>query len=219
MNKKTVKLQSGATSPEISTNQTVDKSKEDAQPYERIKSLEEALSSLSRDLIDKQTEIVKNHELLKTEIVKNHELLKDEVKNFKQDVGSDKIRAIETIGIFISLFTFSSLEISILQKVDSGWKLFSLSFIVFSGLLFFAWLIFLIAEIWLNKDRNEQIAPKEYLFPLFAILLLILGGVLWWFSSSEKEITDQQKEANTKIELIQNRIEGIELKIIPTPSP
>lgn len=204
MNKKTVKLQSGATSPEISTNQTVGKSKEDAQPYERIKSLEEALSSLSRDLIDKQTEIVKNHESLK-----------DEVKNFKQDVGSDKIRAIEIIGIFIALFTFSSLEISILQKVDSGWKLFSLSFIVFSGLLFFAWLIFLIAEKWLNKDRNKQTAPKEYLFPLFAILLLILGGVLWWFSSSEKEITDHQKDTNTKIDLIQNKIESIELKIIP----
>ncbi len=204
MSKKTVKLQSGATSSEIISNQTVGKSKEDAQPYERIKSLEEALSSLSRDLIDKQTEIVKNHESLK-----------DDVKNFKQEVGGDKIRAIEIIGIFIALFTFASLEISILQKVDSGWKLFSLSFIVFSGLLFFAWLIFLIAEKWLNRDRPKQITPKEYLFPLFAISLLIIGGILWWFSSSEQAITSQQKDINTKIDLMQNRIENIELKTVP----
>jgi hypothetical protein len=204
MSKKTVRLQSGATSPEMISNQTVGKSKEDAQPYERIKSLEEALSSLSRDLINKQTEIVKNHVSLK-----------DEVKNFKQEVGGDKIRAIEIIGIFIALFTFASLEISILQKVDSGWKLFSLSFIVFSGLLFFAWLNFLIAEKWLNKDRPKQTTPKEYFFPLFAVSLLIIGGILWWFSSSEQAITSKQKDINTKIDLLQNRIENIERKTVP----
>lgn len=150
-----------------------------------------------------------------TEIVKNHESLRDEVKKFEQEVGSDKIRAIEIIGIFIALFTFASLEISILQEVDSGWKLFSLSFIVFSGLLFFAWLIFLIAEKWLNKDRPKQINPKEYLFPIFAISLLIIGGMLWWFSSSEQAITSQQKDISTKIDLMQNRIKNIEFKTVP----
>lgn len=161
-----------------------------------IKALKEAIQSLGVEY---------------STLFKNIQSAEKDAEKLKKEIANDKIRAIEIIGIFIALFTYSSSEISILREVDSGWKLFSISIVFFSGLILFSYLIFIITEKWINKeDQNGYYQNEHRWFPTTIVIILIISGIIWFYSSSEKIL-------NKRIEILEQKIN--ELEIIKTQNP
>ena len=124
---------------------------------------------LANSAIKTQNEKVEN-------IKKNINDLKEETEKQKEETEKQKYLSIELLTIFVSIFTFISVEIQIMKYVDDYLRIAGLSLIFFSGLLLFLCSIYL----FLNKTRTNDfiLARREYWLLIICVIFCLLGILL-----------------------------------------
>jgi len=91
--------------------------------------------------------------------------IKTKFNEQKREVKNMKIDFIAVIGIFVSIFTFISIEIQILRYVCDFWRIAGFSLIIFGSLSGF---VILIHSIFSQKEIKNKIL-------IFCIVIFLLG--------------------------------------------
>ncbi len=133
--------------------------------WKRIADIEKRL----KKIFEKDIEIIK--EELK---VGFNEVVKNEKKELEAKIDDSKLKVIETLGIFVALFTFVSVEFQIFRSFSSWYAGASFSLIILGALTFF---VLLIVDL-LNK-RKQKYFLLFFILPFFSIAI---GLVLWKYS-------------------------------------
>lgn len=95
---------------------------------------------------------------------------KESEKEIRKEIDNSKLSVIETLGIFVALFTFISVEFQILKNTTSIFSMLGLSFVMLGSLVFFV----LILHLVLNKDSR-----RIFNFLLgTSLLFIIMGSIL-----------------------------------------
>jgi len=175
-----------------------------------IKALEESSSAIDELLYGKKDR--QTGERTTTGLIQENAKLKEQQESFR----NYKIDFITVGGIFVSIFTFVSIEIQILKYVCDFWRIAGFSLIMFGALSSFAFLIQYIGKNWTQQKYDF---PKLHFF-LFCILpfaigiFLPLGNIIYKDSCIvyEKEIKDIEYRID-KIEGIKNVTASLDLKL------
>ena len=88
-----------------------------------------------------------------------------EIEKIKEETKTIKIDFIAVIGIFVSIFTFISIEIQILKYVCDFWRIAGFSLIIFGSLSSF---VILVHSIFSQKEIKNKIL-------FFCIVIFLLG--------------------------------------------
>lgn len=141
----------------------------------------------------------------------NFETISQKSQNEINILKRDKIELISLLGIFVSIFTFVSVEIRILQTVNNIFQIAGLTIIMFSGIILFALLIHLISNQWIHGEYKK--IPWPFLSMVIIALFLGLGIIAYSYYIPHSE--------NLEIEKIKNQIEKLEItnEIILKQSP
>ncbi|MFZ2188742.1 MAG: hypothetical protein WAV73_04230 [Candidatus Moraniibacteriota bacterium] len=103
----------------------------------------------------------------------NDELKADIYKSNKQ-IEKTKTQWVTFIGLFVSIFTFISIEIQILRYVCDFWRIAGFSLIIFSCLSGFVILLDYFSQKWVaTKEDRKIVFPEEYFSRYFWNLLLL----------------------------------------------
>jgi Mn2+/Fe2+ NRAMP family transporter len=122
---------------------------------EEVSSFSDGLSSQVKKINNRISEIEKRLDSFNERFQKQNDKL-----------NSDKTRVIETLGIFVALFTFISSEIQIFKNESNTFRALGLS-LVFAGILAFFVLI-----LELTVRSNEELKDRTSWFR-FCILLIM----------------------------------------------
>jgi len=95
-------------------------------------------------------------------------------KKLKEEIEKSKLKIIETLGIFVALFTFISVEFQTFRIYQDPKEISGLTLILLGALLFFI----LIFDLILNK---ENINPLVIIFMPVAVFMMIAGLFLFSF--------------------------------------
>ena len=106
------------------------------------------LEKIKEEIIEKYKEDTR----VKTENLKQQfeKIIKDTKKELEEKIDDSKLRIIETLGIFVALFTFVSVNFNIFNRVADLWSAGIFTLLIFSVLS----LMILIMDILLMKIDN-----------------------------------------------------------------
>jgi hypothetical protein len=120
----------------------------------------------------------------------NVKQLRSELLETKRSFSSDKISLITVLGIFVSIFTFISVEIQVLKYICDFYKIVGFTFILPAILMIFVVTLDYVARSWI--DNNSQIAYKKICLVLVVIFILMFVGIYFiqeskqdWMCGSE----------------------------------
>jgi hypothetical protein len=119
-------------------------------------------------------------------------------------IDENRTKLVETLGLFIALFTFISVEFSIFQRITTISQVLSLTFILAGLLILFVLVLDLVMR---SSIGSENITPIKYFGRLFilTIILIVIGILIAFFipTSIDKKIikdkSDALNETNNKI--------------------
>lgn len=168
-----------------SSSATYQKSeKEDTLIYaitqvKRINVLEEKIKNLEKRTEEK---IKKLDEVIKTDVEKITKETKDELSD---KIDDSKLKTIETLGIFVALFTFVSVEFQVFRMLDDPQSIAGLTLILLGSLLTFITVLdSVLSKVKLQEDiKFKVLKPKSWPLVFIWMLLIILGGALFVFFS------------------------------------
>ncbi|MCK4891395.1 MAG: hypothetical protein KAS78_01885 [Candidatus Pacebacteria bacterium] len=125
----------------------------------------------------------KVNEIAKTNTEKIIRETKDELRD---KIDDSKLKTIETLGIFVALFTFVSIEFQVFRTLDNAQSVAGLTLILLGSLLTFITVLdSVLSKIKLQEDIEfKLLKPKSWPLVFIWMLLMILGGAL--FVSSPK---------------------------------
>ncbi len=126
------------------------------------------------------------------------------------DFKKYKVDFITVGGIFVSIFTFISIEIQILKNVCDFYRIAGFSLIIVSSLSLFTLLIQYIGNQWIRD--NDYRFPHKMFWSLCAFPFL-LGLVLPWVGSKDSKNSCVIYEQG--LNKIEDRIEDLEKKECP----
>ncbi len=92
----------------------------------------------------------------------------------RKDLKDEKVGIITLTGVFVSIFTFISVEIQILKYLCDFYKIAAFTFIFAGTLILFISLLDYIAKGWL-KDKDQILGRLNYV--IFIGMMLIIGGL------------------------------------------
>ena len=122
----------------------------------------EQVSEIIKKLIESNIEEIEKY---KKETDKQIKDQKVEIKKLKEETRTIKIDFIAVIGIFVSIFTFISIEIQILRYVCDFWRIAGFSLIIFGSLSSF---VILVHSIFSQKEIKNKILA-------FCVAIFLLG--------------------------------------------
>ena len=102
-------------------------------------------------------------------------------KELSNKIDDSKLKTIETLGIFVALFTFVSVEFQVFRMLDNPQSIAGLTLILLGSLLTFITVLdSVLSKVKLQEDIEfKLIKPKSLPLIFIWILLLIFGGVLF----------------------------------------
>lgn len=115
------------------------------------------------DLLSKFEDHQKYFEGYKTQLTKEIERL-----------NTDKISLITVLGIFVSVFTFVSVEIQVLRYICNFYQVLGLTFIIPGILIIFNCSLDYVARSWISNSKNES-WYKVTLVAAVGFVLIALG--------------------------------------------
>lgn len=127
------------------------------------------------------------------------ETIKDAKRELETKIDDSKLTIVETLGIFVALFTFVSIEFQIFRSFSSWYAGASLTLIILGALTFFV----LLLTTLLNKKRIKDL----WYFAAFSFICIV-GGVVLLGSSTKIDSnyilkTEISKSFYTRDELLQ----------------
>ena len=101
-------------------------------------------------------------------------------------IDDSKLKTIETLGIFVALFTFVSIDFQVFKMFNNPQSIAGLMLILLGSLLTFITVLdSVLSKIKLQEDiKFKLLKPKSWTLVFIWMLLMILGGAL--FVSSPK---------------------------------
>lgn len=168
-----------------------------------INSLEKSSKTIDELLFGKKNE--QTGERTTTGLVQENAKQREYIKSSKDH----KIDFIAIGGVFVSIFTFVSIEIQILKYVCDFWRIAGFSLIILGSLSSFSFLIQYIA--YKAAGKQQKMHNKGHLFllcivPLILGLLCPLGNLIY-----KDSCTVYEKDLQT----IENRIDLLEHSVSP----
>ena len=144
---------------------------------------------LTKTVIKHDQEISKQSESIDklNEIVAN---FKDEVERLKEKlekkIDDSRIRVVETLGIFVALFTFISIDFQVYRSYRHPLSISGLTLILLGSLLS----IIILLDYFVIRNNNPDEPHKKSIrhldLFLFSFLFIIIGIVLFILSPYEK---------------------------------
>lgn len=184
----------GSANQEIINQQFFETLKKQGESIRDLKQSSNVIDELLYGKKDSQTGDRKTDGLIQK--ISQSEKQQESFKNYKIDF-------ITVGGIFVSIFTFVSIEIQILKYVCDFWRIAGFSLLMFGALSSFAFLIQFIGKSWTKEKYNF---PKIQFF-LFCILPLLLGLL---FPLGNLVYQDSCIVYEKNIKNIENRIYNLE---------
>lgn len=160
--------------------------------YSLLRSTE--LKKLNEELIEVKSQLIKATKSSSLKIKKVEETV-------TKNITESKLTVIETLAIFVALFTFISIEFQIFRSFTSWQAGASLSFIILGALIFFV-----VTMDFLLHERKIELVNLITL--IISVACLIAGVIL--FSQSQinnpEYISQEAKILNTKITALDNEL-------------
>lgn len=130
---------------------------------------------------------------------KVNEIIQKTEDKLSDKIDDSKLKTIETLGIFVALFTFVSVEFQFFRTFDNWLSIVSFTFILLGSLLTFVTVInYYLSETKEKKEVNGKEEIKSKFWSLIIIWMFLMSiGILLFTLSSKKEV---EKEENCKIE-------------------
>lgn len=101
--------------------------------------------------------------------------IEDKIVRFDEKIQDSNLKVIETLGIFVALFTFVSVSFNIFSRISDLW-----SAGIFVLLIFFVLsLMILLLDILLNRQKNLL----DFRFILFTLFIILMIGSLYLLRS------------------------------------
>ncbi len=107
-----------------------------------------------------------------------------EFQEFKNDfddkiktLNNDKISIITVLGIFVSIFTFISVEVQILRYICDFNKIIGLTLIIPAVLIIFCCSLDYLARLWIY-DKNNSFNYRIFIILIISIALMVTGLIL-----------------------------------------
>ena len=129
-----------------------------------ISAVQNAQESLVKDFDKTKESLVKDFDKTKEEV-------KLEIKTVKDEIKSVQIKSVEMLGVFVSLFTFVSLDFSVLKNSVSLGTSVSLILIAAGLLLSFL----LIMHFILFQESDTKFFSKTFLLWIVIVFLISFG--------------------------------------------
>jgi hypothetical protein len=140
-----------------------------------ISAVQNAQESLVKDFDKTKESLVKDFDKTKESLVKDFDKTKEEVKleikTVKDEIKSVQIKSVEMLGVFVSLFTFVSLDFSVLKNSVSLGTSVSLILIAAGLLLSFL----LIMHFILFQESDTKFFSKTFLLWIVIVFLISFG--------------------------------------------
>jgi hypothetical protein len=143
----------------------------------------EFLEKFKNDLNKKVNEDIKK---LEDKIIESNEEIKKSEYNFNNKIESSRIKIIETLGIFVALFTFVSVEFQMFRIFHRADSVGGLTLILLGSLISFL----LILDFVINSSDN--IKTKFYPMIIFSAGLIGVGVYIFISSPQEKLSIDNE---------------------------
>ncbi len=170
-----------------------------------IKQYAEQVEKLTNDLSILDTKNQKIEKNLK-------QLTKNVTKNVKA-LSKNKTDFITMSGIFISIFTFISIEIKILTEITDLLRLSGFTIILASLLIWFVLLIHIVA----SKRINDEYSPPPEKYHIAAILWVLIWIILVtmgdYNNPSVTKINNKIAELTGKITIFEEQLKLLEKKV------
>lgn len=156
------------------------------------KNLENIVKEESLKSVIEYTDSLEFKDKIEKNIEKRFDKLDDKIEN-------SKLKTIETLGIFIGLFTFISVEFQIFRRDFDLAEAAGLSMIILGGmLLFINFMHFFI----INNDENDNKEEKGRIIFFIASLALITAGIILFTINglrSPVEIENYNKDSSIQV--------------------
>lgn len=137
---------------------------------------------------------------------RNTDEISKDVTNLNQKIEERDRHTIETIGIFVALFTFISIEFQLFRSLTSVAAVFGLTLVIFGALLAFVLLL-----------KNFQ--GKQAWIWAFPVVSMMVGGYFFWTGQQNDIIPEIiEKEVQKRFQTIDVNMNDIEEKLMELTS-
>lgn len=117
---------------------------------------------------------------LKDKIDKYEKRIEDIKDKLDEKIDNSKLKVIETLSIFVALFTFISIDFQVFRSYENPWAIGGLIFILLGSLTM---LVILLDYLIINNNPNNKIKKKiQTELWLVNILFLVAGFFLFIIS-------------------------------------
>ncbi|MCA9351524.1 hypothetical protein KC929_01975 [Patescibacteria group bacterium] len=157
--------------------------------FSRLDSLEAGSESYSISHSNRETIIELTNKVQTLELIINsyNEVLQGYIKEvsrttsdieqlesrLRTQIDRSKLDFITVIGVFVSIFTFLSIEVQILKFLENFWVTIGFSFILFSLLLSFGLVLHFVTERMIPVERPYK-APKTVIYIILGTFVVSL---------------------------------------------
>lgn len=109
-----------------------------------------------------------------------NDVIKDTEERLRDKIDDSKLKTVETLGIFVALFTFVSIDYQVFKSYKNPLTIGGLIFILLGSLTMF---VILIDYLIINSDKNNKIKKRiQAELWLVNILFLVIGFFLFIIS-------------------------------------
>lgn len=147
----------------------------------------------------------------------NHKdkLKEEEIKNLRKE-------NIELIGLFVAIFTFISVEITILKYANNSFTLFGLSLILLGAIIFLLSTLVLILDKNIFYSSVKNFLHSKYPVLVLVSLIVLIAGCLLGVKGQKlitedqvyqqqiKDLNDKLNSTNETIDLLNKHIQVVE---------
>jgi len=179
-----------------------------------IKEVQKQLYSLQAD-IKKMETFIKESKNTENELNQKMDSFNKEVLSYKNSNEKNKVKTLEIFTIFISVFTFISVEIQILKTATNFFSIAGLSLLMWSMLIWFSWLILLFSETWIDIEGKwfEKIKTK-FKYLMWSIWIIWIIWIILIVISPNISLWDRLIEKNNAIEELREEIKILRKQFI-----
>lgn len=189
----------------FTTNPTENEEKEPSAGGDPNEAINKIYTEVSTSIQQQGRKLKKQ---FKKDIEEIHDEFAKKVEKLENKTEDSKLSIIETLGIFVALFTFVSVEFQIFRSFTSWKSGASLSLIILGALLLFI----VTMDLVLHKKMLEKLT---LVILVLASISIIFGIVLFGKSTlnNPEYISLEAKDLNAKIELLNSTLLDLKDKI------
>lgn len=142
-----------------------------------------------------QDDFTKLKQKTEVDLKKYKREIEDNKHNLEDKIENGRLSTIESLGIFVALFTFISIEFQVFRSYRNPFAISGLTLIFIGSIfLFLVVLDYLIIQVRGNesdKARKSKKGKLWYVLPPLSVVLISSGMFLYWQSPNE-DLEDKQ---------------------------